>query len=120
MYCDSDSDSSIMRKRMTVMLMLNRFTEKWCQDDLYVYSQAKTTPELYYTSLILTVASIFSTGDIHFLENVDILCGSTHTQIPQFKGITPACVCSGFFVVRGGLWLTNRRPVTDPSRNNEQ
>ncbi|XP_039971982.1 uncharacterized protein LOC120783225 isoform X3 [Xiphias gladius] len=48
---------------------------------------AKTTPELYYMSLILTVASIFSTG---------------------------------FFMVRGGLWLTNGRPVKDPSRNNEQ
>ncbi|XP_037632835.1 probable intracellular septation protein A [Sebastes umbrosus] len=48
---------------------------------------AKTTPELYYMSLILTVASIFSTG---------------------------------FFLVRGGLWLTNRKLVTDPSRNNEQ
>ncbi|KAG7495053.1 hypothetical protein JOB18_043087 [Solea senegalensis] len=41
---------------------------------------AKTTPELYYMSLILTVASIFSTG---------------------------------FYMVRGGLWLTNRRPVTE-------
>ncbi|XP_042262648.1 uncharacterized protein [Thunnus thynnus] len=41
---------------------------------------AKTTPELYYMSLILTVASIFSTG---------------------------------FFMVRGGLWLTNRLPVTE-------
>ncbi|XP_050930576.1 uncharacterized protein LOC127143121 [Lates calcarifer] len=48
---------------------------------------ATTTPELYYMSLILTVASIFSTG---------------------------------FFTVRGGLWLTNRRPETDPSRNNER
>ncbi|KAK5872595.1 hypothetical protein PBY51_013279 [Eleginops maclovinus] len=48
---------------------------------------AKTTPELYYMSLILTVASIFSTG---------------------------------FFMVRGGLWLTNRKHVSDPSRNNEQ
>ncbi|XP_074501170.1 uncharacterized protein LOC141773237 [Sebastes fasciatus] len=48
---------------------------------------AKTTPELYYMSLILTVASIFSTG---------------------------------FFLVRGRLWLTNRKLVTDPSRNNEQ
>ncbi|XP_073323968.1 uncharacterized protein [Pagrus major] len=47
----------------------------------------KTTPELYYMSLILTVASIFSTG---------------------------------FFMVRGGLWLTNRLSVTDPSRNNER
>lgn len=47
---------------------------------------AKTTPELYYMSLALTVASIFSTG---------------------------------FFVVRGGLWLTKRWPVTDPCRNNE-
>ncbi|XP_053171061.1 uncharacterized protein LOC128354961 [Scomber japonicus] len=36
---------------------------------------AKTTPELYYMSLILTIVSIFSTG---------------------------------FFMVRGGLWLTNR------------
>ncbi|XP_034075106.1 uncharacterized protein LOC117548163 [Gymnodraco acuticeps] len=48
---------------------------------------AKTTPELYYMSLILTIASIFSTG---------------------------------FFMVRGGLWLTNRKHVTEPSRNNEQ
>ncbi|XP_051269799.1 uncharacterized protein LOC127371169 [Dicentrarchus labrax] len=48
---------------------------------------AKTTPELYYMSLILTVASIFSTG---------------------------------FFTVRGGLWLTNRLSVTDQSRNNER
>ncbi|XP_041818329.1 uncharacterized protein LOC121624603 isoform X2 [Chelmon rostratus] len=47
----------------------------------------KTTPELYYMSLILTVASIFSTG---------------------------------FFMVRGGLWLTNRPPVMDPSTNNER
>ncbi|XP_070759290.1 uncharacterized protein [Enoplosus armatus] len=48
---------------------------------------ANTTPELYYMSLILTVASIFSTG---------------------------------FFAVRGGLWLTNRLPVMDSSRNNER
>ncbi|XP_040889585.1 uncharacterized protein LOC121179061 [Toxotes jaculatrix] len=48
---------------------------------------AKTTPELYYMSLILTVATIFSTG---------------------------------IYMVRGGLWLSNRLPVTDPSRNNEQ
>ncbi|KAK2861995.1 hypothetical protein Q5P01_001528 [Channa striata] len=48
---------------------------------------AKTTPELYYMSLTLTVGSILSTG---------------------------------FFMVRGGLWLTNGRCVTDPSRNNEQ
>ncbi|XP_039468070.1 uncharacterized protein LOC120440207 isoform X1 [Oreochromis aureus] len=47
---------------------------------------AKTTPELYYMSLVLTVVSAISTG---------------------------------FFMVRGGLWLTNRRSVTDPSRNNE-
>ncbi|XP_069005208.1 uncharacterized protein [Embiotoca jacksoni] len=47
---------------------------------------AKTTPELYYTSLILTVASTFSTG---------------------------------FFMVRGGLWLTSKRPATEPRRNNE-
>ncbi|XP_070813749.1 uncharacterized protein [Chaetodon trifascialis] len=47
----------------------------------------KTTPELYYMSLVLTVASIFSTG---------------------------------FFMVRGGLWLTNRLPVTDLSTNNER
>ncbi|KAM8757192.1 uncharacterized protein AB9X84_010132 [Acanthopagrus schlegelii] len=47
----------------------------------------KTTPELYYMSLILTVASIFSTG---------------------------------FFMVRGGLRLTNRLSVTDPNRNNER
>ncbi|XP_070697817.1 uncharacterized protein [Pempheris klunzingeri] len=46
-----------------------------------------TTPELYYMSLLLTVASIFSTG---------------------------------FFMVRGGLWLTSRLPATDPSRNNER
>lgn len=43
---------------------------------------AKTTPELYYMSLILTVVSTLSTG---------------------------------FFMVRGGLWLTTRRPVTDQS-----
>ncbi|XP_045932328.1 uncharacterized protein LOC123987444 isoform X3 [Micropterus dolomieu] len=43
---------------------------------------AKTTPELYYMSLILTALSIFSTG---------------------------------FFAVRGGLWLTNRLPVTESS-----
>ncbi|XP_035007711.1 uncharacterized protein LOC124851082 isoform X2 [Hippoglossus stenolepis] len=48
---------------------------------------AKTTPELYYMSLILTVASIFSTG---------------------------------FFTVRGGRWLSNRRPVTDPGTNRER
>ncbi|XP_032370427.1 probable intracellular septation protein A [Etheostoma spectabile] len=48
---------------------------------------AKTTPELYYISLILTVASILSTG---------------------------------FFMVRGGLWLTNRKLAPDLSRNNEQ
>ncbi|XP_075967246.1 uncharacterized protein LOC142970711 [Anarhichas minor] len=48
---------------------------------------ARTTPELYYISLILTAASIFSTG---------------------------------VFMVRGGLWLTHRKLVTDPSRNNEQ
>ncbi|XP_034389455.1 uncharacterized protein LOC117731301 isoform X2 [Cyclopterus lumpus] len=48
---------------------------------------ARTTPELYYMSLILTAASIFSTG---------------------------------FFVVRGGLWVINRKLETDPSRNNEQ
>ncbi|XP_042078992.1 uncharacterized protein LOC121814898 [Haplochromis burtoni] len=47
---------------------------------------AKTTPELYYMSLVLTVVSAISTG---------------------------------FFMVRGGLWLTNRHSVTDPSRNNE-
>ncbi|XP_041836764.1 uncharacterized protein LOC121636964 [Melanotaenia boesemani] len=46
----------------------------------------KTTPELYYMSLTLTVASTFSTG---------------------------------FFMVRGGLWLTNRRLVTETSRNTE-
>nr|XP_046239416.1 uncharacterized protein LOC124056233 [Scatophagus argus] len=46
----------------------------------------KTTPELYYMSLVFTVASVFSTG---------------------------------FFMVRGGLWLTNRLPVMIPSRNNE-
>ncbi|XP_035796755.2 uncharacterized protein LOC118469152 [Amphiprion ocellaris] len=44
---------------------------------------AKTTPELYYMSLTLTVASTLSTG---------------------------------FFMVRGGLWLTTRRPLTDQSR----
>ncbi|XP_031157396.1 uncharacterized protein LOC116051265 isoform X1 [Sander lucioperca] len=48
---------------------------------------AKTTPELYYISLILTVASILSTG---------------------------------FFMVRGTLWLTNRKHAPEPSRNNEQ
>ncbi|KAF1391800.1 hypothetical protein PFLUV_G00045840 [Perca fluviatilis] len=48
---------------------------------------AKTTPELYYISLTLTVASISSTG---------------------------------FFMVRGALWLTNRKLAPDPSRNNEQ
>ncbi|XP_033482572.1 uncharacterized protein LOC117256937 [Epinephelus lanceolatus] len=48
---------------------------------------AKTTPELYYMSLILTVAAIVSTG---------------------------------YFMVRGGLWLAKRKPVTNPSRNNEQ
>ncbi|XP_078104859.1 uncharacterized protein LOC144516979 [Sander vitreus] len=47
----------------------------------------KTTPELYYISLILTVASILSTG---------------------------------FFMVRGTLWLTNRKHAPEPSRNNEQ
>ncbi|XP_072239228.1 uncharacterized protein [Leuresthes tenuis] len=45
---------------------------------------AKTTPELYYMSLTLTVASTFS---------------------------------AGFFMVRGGLWLTNRQPVTETFRN---
>ncbi|XP_068450534.1 uncharacterized protein [Clinocottus analis] len=50
-------------------------------------SCAKTTPELYYMSLFLTAASIFSTGVV---------------------------------MVRGGLWLTNRKLETDPSRNNEQ
>ncbi|XP_062259876.1 uncharacterized protein LOC133968073 [Platichthys flesus] len=45
---------------------------------------AKTTPELYYMSLVLTVASIFSTG---------------------------------FFTVRGGRWLSDRQPVTDPVTN---
>ncbi|XP_061584521.1 uncharacterized protein LOC133449396 [Cololabis saira] len=49
-------------------------------------SCAKTTPELYYVSLTLTVASIFS---------------------------------AGFFMVRGGLQLTNRRSVTETSGNNE-
>ncbi|AWP02662.1 Protein LZIC [Scophthalmus maximus] len=46
---------------------------------------ANTTPELYYTSLVLTAASIFSTG---------------------------------FFMVRGGLWLARGQPVTDLSGNN--
>ncbi|XP_033181125.1 probable intracellular septation protein A [Mastacembelus armatus] len=47
----------------------------------------KTTPELYYLSLILTITSISSTG---------------------------------FFAVKGGLWLTKRWPMQrDLSRNNE-
>ncbi|KAM6927213.1 uncharacterized protein FYW49_003410 [Xenentodon cancila] len=49
-------------------------------------SCAKTTPELYYVSVTLTVASVFSTG---------------------------------FFMVRGGLQLTNRQSVTEASGNNE-
>ncbi|CAJ1050588.1 probable intracellular septation protein A [Xyrichtys novacula] len=50
-------------------------------------SCAETTPELYYTSLFLTVASIFSTG---------------------------------FFLVRGGLWLSRKPSVMDQCRNNER
>ncbi|KAA8593347.1 hypothetical protein FQN60_009463 [Etheostoma spectabile] len=29
-------------------------------------------------------------------------------------------IASGFFMVRGGLWLTNRKLAPDLSRNNEQ
>ncbi|KAM9758484.1 uncharacterized protein ACNS7B_005465 isoform 2-T2 [Menidia menidia] len=47
---------------------------------------AKTTPELYYLSLTLTVASTFSTG---------------------------------FFLVRGVLWMTGGRPAMETWRNKE-
>lgn len=85
---------------------------------LCVYLQEKTTPELYYMSLILTVAFISSTGEVHFLYMHTV--GAIHTQNCHFKEITPGFVCSVFFMVRGGLWLTNMRPVMDLSRNNEQ
>lgn len=35
----------------------------------------------------------------------------------QFKGVTPAGVCSAFFTVRGGLWLISRLSVTELDRN---
>ncbi|XP_054586386.1 uncharacterized protein [Nothobranchius furzeri] len=49
-------------------------------------SCAKTTPELYYTSVTLTAVSTISTG---------------------------------FFMVRGGLWLAKRQSMTRTSRSNE-
>ncbi|XP_037831175.1 uncharacterized protein LOC119616964 isoform X2 [Kryptolebias marmoratus] len=53
---------------------------------LYSYLQAKTTPELYYMSVVLTVASTFSTG---------------------------------FFAVRGGLWLTKSQWMMGTGRAGE-
>lgn len=80
--------------------------------------QAKTTPELYYISLFLAVASIFSAGEV--LINVLTLYGNSHMNSVQLKEITPACVCSAFFLVRGGVRWTKRPSVMDQSRNNEQ
>ncbi|XP_071351737.1 uncharacterized protein [Trachinotus anak] len=87
---------------------------------------AETTPELYHMSLILMVASIFSTGEIHFLSLYIYIYLNTYCMGPLIqrlfssKEVTPACVSSGFFMVRGGIWLTERRPVVDQSRNNER
>lgn len=60
MYVHPDSDSSSLCEKCNLYGELKRKTSTLIQ---FVSSQVESTPELYYMSLTLTLASLMSTGE---------------------------------------------------------
>lgn len=60
-----DFDSSGVCKNQAALRFYHEFYELWT-DSRIVNWQVETTPELYYMSLTLTVASVCSTGEAPF------------------------------------------------------
>lgn len=102
------------------VLMLQR---KWCIKHFWIFlhSQAKTTPELYYLSLVLSLTCILSTGrpPPHVLQSL----WSRHIvpAVIIMHILQNWCLCffSAFFLVKGGFWVkTNRLPRPCQRGNN--
>lgn len=74
-----DSDSSSVCKNQAKLWCYQDFC-KLQTDSRMVPLQAETTPELYYMSLSLTLASVCSTGETPFLQSDTVLGFSSKDQ----------------------------------------
>lgn len=84
---------------------------------MYVCSQAKTTPELYYMSLVLTVVSAISTGERQL--SLSLAHWRIHSFIKSSFRRTNTCFCPFRFFHGQRRTVANQQALRDRSKQKQ-
>lgn len=118
-YPDSDSSSMCKKKKKQYWRVQPlKKTPAACQWFLCtVCSQAKTTPELYYMSLVLTVVSAISTGERQL--SLSLAHWRIHSFIKSSFRWTNTCFCPFRFFHGQRRTVANQQALCDRSKQKQ-